>query len=102
MSYTKQDKQKIISDLIAISAQADALLDEVNGARAKLALARLDGLVFEADDFEGNAAALTPADVTAFEATVDDLTAFLAAAADENQVPALHLRVLLRFAACQR
>jgi hypothetical protein len=102
VAYTRQDKQKIISDLIAISAKADQLLDEVNGARQKLALAQLDGMTFEQDDFGGNAASLTPTDVAAFEATVDALTAFLSAAEDAEQVPALHMRVLLRFAACQR
>jgi hypothetical protein len=100
--YTRQDKQKLISDIISISAKADQLLDEVNGARHKLALAQLDGMAFEQDDFAGNAASLTPADVAAFEATVDALTAFLSAAEDEQGIPALHMRVLLRFAACQR
>lgn len=102
MGYTKADKQKMISDLIAIAAKADRLLDEVNGARHKLALAQLDGMHFEQDDFEGNAASLSPADVAAFEATVDDLSAFLTTALDDQQIPAKHMRVLLRFAACQR
>lgn len=100
--YTTADKQKMISDIIAISAKADQLLDEVNGARAKLALAQLDGMKFEQADFDGNAAALTPEDMSAFEATVDALTSFLSESMDKNRVPALHMRVLLRFAACQR